>query len=68
MAAFDTVVGRATTDVASHTFLNLSVGGLGMLRQQGGGAQDLAALAVPALGDIKVDPCLLQRVQLVAFR
>ena len=55
----DAVVGAATADVAAHRCVDVAVGGVGVLRQQCGGTHDLAGVAVAALRDVEVGPCLL---------
>src|SRR5579864_137269 len=56
------LVGAATANVARHRFINLSVGGLRMLRDQSGGGHNLPGLAISALWNIQFNPRLLHRV------
>src|SRR5258705_6482927 len=59
----DALVGRATTDVARHRMIDVGVGRLGLLLQQGGRRHDLSRLAVAALYDVEVHPRLLHRLR-----
>src|SRR5471032_67760 len=61
----DAVVGAAAADVAAHGVLDVGVAGIFIRVQQGGGAHQLARLAVAALRHVVRDPGLLQRVRIV---
>ena len=50
-----------------HGLVDVGIGRLRLLLEQRGGGHDLAGLAVAALGDVKVDPSLLQRMQAIAL-
>src|SRR5438105_12889605 len=49
-------VGATAADVPVHRVIDLGIGRLGTLREQGGGLHDLAALAIPALGNVVLLP------------
>ena len=63
----DAEVRPAAAEVPAHRFVDVGVGRVRVLVQQGHGLHDLAGLAVPALGHVVVDPGLLDRVQLVTL-
>ena len=63
----DALVRATAAEKAVHRLVNLRIGWLGMLLKQCRRAQNLPALAIPALGDIQVDPRLLYRVQFAIF-
>src|ERR1700690_547887 len=58
----DTKICPATTNVAGHRFVDIFIGGLGLLAQQHGGAHELTRLAVATLGNIFLKPRELQGV------
>lgn len=62
--ATDAHVGAAAADVLER--IDVGVGGLRVLGQQRHGRQDLARLAVAALGDVLVDPRLLNGMEALA--
>ena len=56
-------VGPTAAEVARHGGVDLGIRGSGVLLEQGRGRHDLARLAVAALGDVFVDPRLLNGVE-----
>src|SRR5687767_6929881 len=52
----NTWIGPAATDVAAHGRIDVGIGGLGVLLQQGNGRHDLAGLAVAALRHVDFHP------------
>ncbi len=58
-------VSATAAEIAVHGGIDLLVGWLGSALQQGRGGHDLAGLAVAALGDIHVNPGLLERMRVV---
>ena len=63
----DAEVRPAAAQVPAHRFVDVGVGRVRVLVEQGHGLHDLAGLAVPALGHVVVDPGLLDGVQLVTL-
>jgi len=61
----DALIGAAAADVAAHGRIDISVGGIRFLGEQGDGGHDLPGLAVAALGNIFFDPGLLDGVAAV---
>jgi hypothetical protein len=61
--SLNAVIRGTAADIARHCRDNLSVSGVGVLRQQRSSVQDLAPLAIPALGNVQVNPRLLKHVQ-----
>src|SRR5262249_6152499 len=59
---FDTLVRAAAADVARHRFTYLVASRLWILDQQCSRLHDLTGLAIAALRDVEVAPCLLNRV------
>jgi len=53
-------------DVARHSVIDLSVGGTMICCEKGGGGHDLARLAIAALGNLFIYPCLLDRMEFVS--
>src|SRR5262249_9391992 len=58
-------IGAAATDVAGHGVVDVGVGRLRLVDQERRRRHDLAGLAVAALHDLEIEPCLLD---LAAFR
>src|SRR5260370_26100543 len=61
-AVFDTLVSAAAADVARHRLTYLVARRLWILDQQCGRLHDLTGLAIAALWDIEIAPCLLNRM------
>src|SRR4051812_46031716 len=55
----DALVGAAAADVAAHRGIDVGIGWVGVLAEQGTGRHDLARLAVTALHDVDLDPGIL---------
>jgi hypothetical protein len=55
----DADIGPTAADVAGHRTIDVGVVRMRIVRQQGGRGHDLARLAVAALNDFMVEPCLL---------
>src|SRR5580692_558438 len=53
------LIRSAAADIEFHDFIDIGVGGSGVLREQRCGAHDLAGLAVAALRNVLLDPGLL---------
>jgi hypothetical protein len=53
-------VSSTAADVAGHGFVDIFVGGLGVLLEEHGGAHDLSGLAITALWDVDFNPGALQ--------
>src|SRR3954447_5039306 len=60
--AADGLISTAAADVVAHGFVDISVGGVRGLGEEGSGGHDLAGLAVAALRDVLRDPGLLEGV------
>lgn len=58
----DARVGAATAQVSGKREVDIGIGGVGLLAEQGGGGHDLPALAVAALGDLFGNPSLLHHM------
>src|ERR1700689_2954057 len=52
----DARIGSAAAEIAGHGGVDLGVGGLWSARQQSGGGEHLAGLAVAALGNVDLLP------------
>src|SRR5439155_9083063 len=63
----DAEVRPAPAEVPAHRLVDVGVGRVRVLVEQGHGLHDLAGLAVTALGHVVVDPGLLDGVQLVTL-
>ena len=61
----DARVGAAAADISLHGHIDIFVGGMGIFFEQGGGGEDLSALAVAALRHLFSNPCLLHRMGVV---
>jgi hypothetical protein len=59
---FDALIAAAAADISRHRLAYLIVVGFGIFHQQCRGLHDLAGLAIAALRDIYLAPCLLYRV------
>src|SRR5881275_1621517 len=55
----DALVSAAAADVAAHGIIDVGVGGVGLLREQGHCGHDLSGLAVAALRNVFLHPCFL---------
>jgi hypothetical protein len=55
----DTLIGAAAADMASEGFVNIGIGGRGILGEQRGSGHDHAGLAVATLRDLIREPDLL---------
>src|SRR5262245_32680551 len=58
----DALIGSAAADVAFHRRVDVGVGRPGLLFEHRGGLHDLTALAIAALRDVGLPPCLLNGV------
>src|SRR5262245_9498992 len=56
------LIGAAAADVAAHSIVDISVGGVGLLVEQRHGGHNLARLAVSALRNVFFHPSLLDRM------
>src|ERR1700755_3497228 len=55
----DPHIGAATADIAGHRHIDVRIARLRMRGKQRSGRHDLAGLAVAALHDVEIEPCLL---------
>src|SRR5262245_28246321 len=62
----DPLIGSAPAEIVGHRSLDLGLGGILALGEQGGGRHDLTALTVAALRDTDLDPRSLDRMRAVA--
>src|SRR5258708_187881 len=58
----DADIGHAATEIACHHRIDVLVGRVGIIGQQGGGLHDLPRLAIAALRRLQLDPGGLHRV------
>src|ERR1700720_379838 len=58
----DSNVGHAAANTARHHRVNVAVAGIGKILQQRGCLHDLSRLAIPALGNLQLEPRGLQRM------
>jgi hypothetical protein len=58
--AANALVSAASTNISRHGGIDLHIAGIGCARKQCRCAHELACLAVPTLGNVLVQPCLLQ--------
>src|SRR6266849_1257493 len=55
----DSDIRTTATDVSRHGTVYVRVAGAGILREQRRSRHDLAGLAIAALRDLEIEPCLL---------
>src|SRR5690242_5494162 len=58
----DAEIGHAAAEIASHSCIDVLIGRIGIVIEQGGCLHDLSRLAVAALRDLQLDPGSLQRM------
>src|SRR5262245_45569015 len=66
--SLNAVIRHATAERASHSLSNLGIAGVWILVQQSLCGHDLPVLTETALGNLFINPGLLDRVQLAVFR
>src|SRR5689334_16011792 len=61
----DALIRAAAADVAGHRIVDVLIGGLRFLRQQGRRRHDLSGLAIPTLRDVELEPRFLHRMRMI---